>query len=412
MDGLASLAAAAALFDGDDCSKKSKRRKKKKEAKEEDETAEETLLETSSPSKKRKRGKDDVRDDVSIASSMQEVALMLERDSKLSKYSGEGAEGRLARSLNPLARLRCIYEWFYSTIDRDYFKENEFLACLNMMGLHQTSTITKEEWSAVRAFMGSSIGRPRRFSAAFLRGEIDKLEQYRSQVRRIQRDPSNSLSFTQEFPYQVYHPARVGDGVSAFHAPTCSLQRGLVLSLNKTESESVAYRIQFERADLGNMIVQDTDLAIHGEAEVLVAHERPGEMAMLEDQGSPRVGQLTLEDNKTFEESWLNSLREANDIFREIQPDCDDQSSYQTSHFIAEAKNVSKICVASLIFLQQMANISFKGEKEAAVWSANVSAFLLEIISKEVPSDSELQHKLSMLFILSQNCIRENALGV
>ena len=32
-------------------------------------------------------------------------------------------------------RRWCLYEWFYSTIDRPYFQHNEFQDCLNEMGL-------------------------------------------------------------------------------------------------------------------------------------------------------------------------------------------------------------------------------------------------------------------------------------
>jgi hypothetical protein len=91
----------------------------------------------------------------------------------------------------------CMYEWFYSTLDRDFFNENEFRACLRLMGLdhvstpivvrtvvghrhsrcdgfahvgvHQLTHLTRTEWSAVRSVISSEIGKPRRFSRAFLK---------------------------------------------------------------------------------------------------------------------------------------------------------------------------------------------------------------------------------------------------
>ena len=118
----------------------------------------------------------------------------------------------------------------------------------------QASNLTKEEWAAVRSYMGGSIGRPRRFSASFVRGrarawagagallewtmpyyampcyamlvlhcvltsapssllvlcfvavwgagELAKLEAYRRQVRSSQYSSDPPLSEF-EFPYQV-----------------------------------------------------------------------------------------------------------------------------------------------------------------------------------------------------------------
>lgn len=46
----------------------------------------------------------------------------------------------------------------------------------------QPPPLTRTEWSALRL----DIGRPRRLSESFLRAEREKLERYRSDVRRVQ----------------------------------------------------------------------------------------------------------------------------------------------------------------------------------------------------------------------------------
>src|SRR3546814_2472890 len=44
---------------------------------------------------------------------------------------------RLLAVLASNMRHWCMYEWFYSTLDRDFFNENEFRACLRLMGMDQ-----------------------------------------------------------------------------------------------------------------------------------------------------------------------------------------------------------------------------------------------------------------------------------
>jgi hypothetical protein len=44
-----------------------------------------------------------------------------------------------------------------------------------MLGLEHLTSMTRYEWSVVRGVMGVEIGRPRRFSRAFLQSERIKL---------------------------------------------------------------------------------------------------------------------------------------------------------------------------------------------------------------------------------------------
>lgn len=48
--------------------------------------------------------------------------------------------------------------------------------------------------------MGSTIGRPRRFSSSFVKSERVKLREYRQNVRAIQSD---QLADADNFPYEV-----------------------------------------------------------------------------------------------------------------------------------------------------------------------------------------------------------------
>ncbi len=93
------------------------------------------------------------------------------------------------------------FEWFYSTVDRAYFNHNEFQDALDCQGLGHVRTLTRTEWSAVRA----CLGRPRRLSVAFLQQEWRRLEAYRQTVRNIQNGslsgpPPGMADWVQEEP--------------------------------------------------------------------------------------------------------------------------------------------------------------------------------------------------------------------
>ena len=90
----------------------------------------------------------------------------------------------LVHSLSTPARRRfALAEFFYSTLDRAYFNQNEFQKDLDALGLSHVQKLTRTEWSRVRAF----IGRHRRMSPAFFRQERRRLEEYRQVVRDVQQ---------------------------------------------------------------------------------------------------------------------------------------------------------------------------------------------------------------------------------
>jgi hypothetical protein len=70
------------------------------------------------------------------------------------------------------------------------------LCCANL----QVTKLARSEWSVLRTVMGSKIGRPRRFSPAFVDSERANLKEYRNTVRAIQADPAN---VPEDFPHEV-----------------------------------------------------------------------------------------------------------------------------------------------------------------------------------------------------------------
>lgn len=203
---------------------------------------------------------------------------------------------------SPLVRRWCKYHFFYPNIDADYFAENEYLACLELLGLHKLlpdrnndinnnnnnncnsasdsgsdsasaaviPKMTKYHWVAIRTLISNEIGCPRRFSPAFLMTERQKLVAYRDIVRtnqklfihknlmtgaankstlnQVQRNnpanrqminPTNpSYKCLADFRYRISNVLNVGDCVTAFSAQTDQLQRGQVLMTTNASDEA------------------------------------------------------------------------------------------------------------------------------------------------------------------------------
>lgn len=91
--------------------------------------------------------------------------------------------------LSEKQKLACFAEWFYSSIDRPYFLQEEFHLCLKHLGYPDDLLLSKTEWTGVRA----SMGRPRRLSKRYVNQERKKLNQYRSVVRKAQVSKVKSL---------------------------------------------------------------------------------------------------------------------------------------------------------------------------------------------------------------------------
>ncbi|KAG2273046.1 hypothetical protein Bca52824_067601 [Brassica carinata] len=138
---------------------------------------------------------------------------------------------KLSTSLShPLARRRCIFEWFYSAIDHPWFAKMEFVDYLNHVGLGHIPRLTRLEWSVIK----SSLGRPRRFSERFLQEE---------------RRNSNS---TEGLPTDLARPLAVGNRVIAIHPKTREIHDGKILTVDHSQCN-----VLFD--DLGVELVKDID---------------------------------------------------------------------------------------------------------------------------------------------------------
>ena len=100
--------------------------------------------------------------------------------------------------------------------------------------------LNRYHWNAIRLLISEEIGRPRRFSKAFLRTERNKLNAYRQVVRKVQygsilaqishgKYTDTSLSEVKDFPYKIASPYQVGDCVAVYNKQTQQIQKGQIL---------------------------------------------------------------------------------------------------------------------------------------------------------------------------------------
>ncbi|XP_033146534.1 protein ALWAYS EARLY 2 isoform X2 [Brassica rapa] len=146
----------------------------------------------------------------------------------------------------PLARRRCIFEWFYSAIDHPWFAKMVFVDYLNHVGLGHVPRLTRLEWSVIK----SSLGRARRFSERFLQEEREKLKQYRESVRKHYTELRTGAR--EGLPTDLARPLAVGNRVIAIHPITREIHDGKILTVDHNQCN-----VLFD--DLGVELVKDID---------------------------------------------------------------------------------------------------------------------------------------------------------
>ncbi|KAF8091859.1 hypothetical protein N665_0433s0026 [Sinapis alba] len=190
---------------------------------------------------------------VSLKKSLQERAKSSEMVHKVPRSSRSLSEQELllkdtlSTSVSyPLARRRCIFEWFYSAIDHPWFAKMEFVDYLNHVGLGHIPRLTRLEWSVIK----SSLGRARRFSERFLQEEREKLKQYRESVRKHYTELRTGAR--EGLPTDLARPLAVGNRVIAIHPITREIHDGKILTVDHSQCN-----VLFD--DLGVELVKDID---------------------------------------------------------------------------------------------------------------------------------------------------------
>ncbi|XP_033052772.1 protein lin-9 homolog isoform X2 [Trachypithecus francoisi] len=189
----------------------------------------------------------------SPAVEMKFTATMSTPDKKASQKIGF----RLRNLLKlPKAHKWCIYEWFYSNIDKPLFEgDNDFCVCLKESFPNlKTRKLTRVEWGKIRRLMG----KPRRCSSAFFEEERSALKQKRQKIRLLQQRKVADVSQFKDLPDEIPLPLVIGTKVTArlrgVHDGLFTGQIDAVDTLNAT------YRVTFDRAGLGTHTIPDYEV--------------------------------------------------------------------------------------------------------------------------------------------------------
>lgn len=167
----------------------------------------------------------------------------------------------------PKAYKWCIYEWFYSNLDKPLFEgDNDFCICLQeSFPQLKTRRLTRTEWCIIRRLMG----KPRRCSPAFFREEREALDQKRHKLRLLQQRKNSELRIDdlKELPEEVPLPLCIGTKVTArLRKPHDGLFTGQVDAL---DTFRCTYRITFDRQGFGTHSIPDTEVLNNEEQETM-----------------------------------------------------------------------------------------------------------------------------------------------
>nr|XP_006625804.1 PREDICTED: protein lin-9 homolog isoform X1 [Lepisosteus oculatus] len=156
----------------------------------------------------------------------------------------------------PKAHKWCIYEWFYSNIDRPLFEgDNDFCVCLKESFPNlKTRKLTRVEWATIRRLMG----KPRRCSAAFFAEERSALKQKRQKIRLLQQRKFTDVSHCKDLPEEIPLPLVIGTKVTA---RLRGVHDGLFTGqIDAVDTSAATYRVTFDRNGLGTHTVPDYEV--------------------------------------------------------------------------------------------------------------------------------------------------------
>ncbi|CAL1586456.1 unnamed protein product [Knipowitschia caucasica] len=156
----------------------------------------------------------------------------------------------------PKAHKWCIYEWFYSNIDRPLFEgDNEFCLCLKESFPNlKTRKLCRVEWGTIRRLMG----KPRRCSSAFFAEERTALRQKRQKIRLLQQSKLTDISNCKDLPDEIPLPLIIGTKVTA---RLRGVHDGLFTGqIDAVDTSAATYRVTFDRSGLGTHTVPDYEV--------------------------------------------------------------------------------------------------------------------------------------------------------
>jgi DIRP len=161
----------------------------------------------------------------------------------------EASVKSLTRSLqNSESRKWAIHEFFYSDIDKEWYRKKDIVEDFAKLGIPISSItrMTRAEWSLVRRKIRR---RPRLFSKRFIAEQVQQRNQHRSLVRQLQQDPAIT----------EVSPIPVGAAVTAYNKKFQTIRKGKVMLYDPKKFE---YLVQFDAPEYGCELCPDSEVAM------------------------------------------------------------------------------------------------------------------------------------------------------
>lgn len=191
----------------------------------------------------------------------------------------------LARAVQSSMRRYCRAEMLDSSTDRSLFAELPMRSALRELRLPHARRLAGLEWAAVRG----AIGRPRRFSAAFVREERARLRDARTNIALAQRACPPTQTLSGPLLAAVPVTALPGDVVSAVHPRTGLPELAVVLAAHPVRH---AITLRFLAGGRGAPVeVQEPDVFPVGASRELHPAVRPALMPTVVVSQADRDGQ-------------------------------------------------------------------------------------------------------------------------
>ncbi|XP_057256006.1 protein lin-9 homolog isoform X1 [Pezoporus wallicus] len=257
----------------------------------------------------------------------------------------------------PKAHKWCIYEWFYSNIDKPLFEgDNDFCVCLKESFPNlKTRKLTRVEWGKIRRLMG----KPRRCSSAFFEEERSALKQKRQKIRLLQQRKVADISQFKDLPEEIPLPLVIGTKVTArlrgVHDGLFTGQIDAVDTLNAT------YRVTFDRAGLGTHTIPDYEVLSNEPHETMPIaafgqKQRPSRFFMTPPrlQYTPSLqSPITDSDPLLGQSSWKNKISGT---------DSETLGGFPVE-FLIQVTRLSKILMIKKEHIKQLREMNTEAEK-------------------------------------------------
>ncbi|KAM5164432.1 protein lin-9 homolog isoform 2-T3 [Mantella aurantiaca] len=257
----------------------------------------------------------------------------------------------------PKAHKWCIYEWFYSNIDKPLFEgDNDFCVCLKESFPNlKTRKLNRVEWGKIRRLMG----KPRRCSAAFFEEERSALEQKRQKIRLLQQRKVADVSQFKDLPDEIPLSLVIGTKVTA---RLRGVHDGLFTGqIDAVDTQNSTYRVTFDRNGLGTHTIPDYEVLSNEPHETMPIasfgqKQRPSRMFMTPPrlQYPPPVQSPIMESDTLLAQSPWKSKSSSTD---------NNTIGGFPVDFLIQVTRLSKILMIKKEHLRQLKDMNTEAEK-------------------------------------------------